>query len=128
MATEIRVPTLGESVTEAQIGEWAKKPGDAVKAGETLGGNHRWSWFEGDLDANGTALLSGFRKIAWQGYDIRFPAYSRTLGARYISLASSDFDAALRRELSQDTLRRTLADELAARVKAVLWRTRQARG
>ena len=36
MATEIRVPTLGESVTEAQIGEWAKKPGDAVKAGETL--------------------------------------------------------------------------------------------
>ena len=36
MATEIRVPTLGESVTEAQIGEWAKQPGDAVKAGETL--------------------------------------------------------------------------------------------
>ena len=27
---EIRVPTLGESVTEATIGKWFKKPGDAV--------------------------------------------------------------------------------------------------
>jgi 2-oxoglutarate dehydrogenase E2 component (dihydrolipoamide succinyltransferase) len=33
---EIRVPTLGESVTEATIGRWFKKPGDAVKADEPL--------------------------------------------------------------------------------------------
>ena len=31
MATEIRVPTLGESVTEATVGKWFKKPGDAVE-------------------------------------------------------------------------------------------------
>ena len=36
MATEIRVPTLGESVSEATIGKWYKKPGDAVKADEPL--------------------------------------------------------------------------------------------
>ena len=36
MATEIRVPTLGESVSEATIGRWFKKPGDAVKADEPL--------------------------------------------------------------------------------------------
>ncbi|MGV2979664.1 2-oxoglutarate dehydrogenase complex dihydrolipoyllysine-residue succinyltransferase [Camelimonas sp. ID_303_24] len=36
MATEIRVPTLGESVTEATIGRWFKKAGDAVKADEPL--------------------------------------------------------------------------------------------
>ncbi|MGE3248354.1 MAG: 2-oxoglutarate dehydrogenase complex dihydrolipoyllysine-residue succinyltransferase [Beijerinckiaceae bacterium] len=36
MATEIRVPTLGESVTEAIIGKWFKKPGDTVKADEPL--------------------------------------------------------------------------------------------
>ncbi|MFG1293943.1 2-oxoglutarate dehydrogenase complex dihydrolipoyllysine-residue succinyltransferase [Xanthobacter versatilis] len=36
MTTEIRVPTLGESVTEATIGKWFKKPGDAVKADEPL--------------------------------------------------------------------------------------------
>src|SRR5437660_8075902 len=36
MATEIRVPTLGESVTEATVGRWFKKPGEAVKADEPL--------------------------------------------------------------------------------------------
>ncbi|MBV9246323.1 MAG: 2-oxoglutarate dehydrogenase complex dihydrolipoyllysine-residue succinyltransferase [Methylobacteriaceae bacterium] len=36
MATEIRVPTLGESVTEATIGKWFKKTGETVKADEPL--------------------------------------------------------------------------------------------
>ncbi len=36
MATEIRVPTLGESVSEATVGKWFKKVGDAVKADEPL--------------------------------------------------------------------------------------------
>jgi 2-oxoglutarate dehydrogenase E2 component (dihydrolipoamide succinyltransferase) len=36
MATEIRVPTLGESVSEATIAKWFKKPGDVVKADEPL--------------------------------------------------------------------------------------------
>lgn len=34
--TEIRVPTLGESVTEATIGRWFKKPGEAVAVDEPL--------------------------------------------------------------------------------------------
>ena len=34
--TEIRVPTLGESVTEATVGKWFKKAGDAVAADEPL--------------------------------------------------------------------------------------------
>src|SRR5947199_5584148 len=34
--TEIRVPTLGESVTEATIGRWFKKTGDAVAVDEPL--------------------------------------------------------------------------------------------
>jgi len=36
MATEIRVPTLGESVTEATVGQWFKQAGDAVTADEPL--------------------------------------------------------------------------------------------
>jgi len=36
MTTEIRVPTLGESVSEATIGKWFKKVGDAVKADEPV--------------------------------------------------------------------------------------------
>src|SRR5436305_14078575 len=33
---EIRVPTLGESVTEATIGKWFKKPGEPVAVDEPL--------------------------------------------------------------------------------------------
>jgi 2-oxoglutarate dehydrogenase E2 component (dihydrolipoamide succinyltransferase) len=36
MATEIRVPTLGESITEATVGKWFKQAGDAVTADEPL--------------------------------------------------------------------------------------------
>jgi 2-oxoglutarate dehydrogenase E2 component (dihydrolipoamide succinyltransferase) len=36
MATEVKVPTLGESVTEATVGQWLKKPGDAVALDEPI--------------------------------------------------------------------------------------------
>jgi 2-oxoglutarate dehydrogenase E2 component (dihydrolipoamide succinyltransferase) len=36
MATEIRVPSLGESVVEATVGQWFKQAGDAVSADEPL--------------------------------------------------------------------------------------------
>jgi 2-oxoglutarate dehydrogenase E2 component (dihydrolipoamide succinyltransferase) len=36
MATEVKVPTLGESITEATLGQWLKQPGEAVKADEPI--------------------------------------------------------------------------------------------
>ena len=36
MTTEVRVPTLGESVTEATVATWFKKPGESVSADEML--------------------------------------------------------------------------------------------
>ncbi|NHF71856.1 2-oxoglutarate dehydrogenase complex dihydrolipoyllysine-residue succinyltransferase [Paracoccus xiamenensis] len=36
MTTEVRVPALGESVTEATVATWFKKPGDAVAVDEML--------------------------------------------------------------------------------------------
>ena len=36
MVAEIKVPTLGESVNEAKVIKWLKKPGDIVIAGETV--------------------------------------------------------------------------------------------
>jgi 2-oxoglutarate dehydrogenase E2 component (dihydrolipoamide succinyltransferase) len=36
MSTEVKVPTLGESVSEATIGEWLKKPGEAVALDEPI--------------------------------------------------------------------------------------------
>ncbi len=36
MASEVKVPTLGESITEATLGAWLKQPGDAVAADEPI--------------------------------------------------------------------------------------------
>ncbi|APG61955.1 dihydrolipoamide succinyltransferase [Sphingorhabdus lutea] len=36
MSTEVKVPVLGESITEATIGEWLKKPGEAVALDEPI--------------------------------------------------------------------------------------------
>src|SRR5687768_12605742 len=36
MTSEVKVPTLGESISEATLGQWLKKPGDPVKADEPV--------------------------------------------------------------------------------------------
>ena len=36
MATEVKVPVLGESITEATLGEWLKQPGDMVALDEPV--------------------------------------------------------------------------------------------
>jgi 2-oxoglutarate dehydrogenase E2 component (dihydrolipoamide succinyltransferase) len=36
MSIDVLVPTLGESITEATVGEWLKQPGDAVAADEPI--------------------------------------------------------------------------------------------
>lgn len=36
MATDVKVPVLGESITEATLGEWLKQPGDTVAADEPI--------------------------------------------------------------------------------------------
>lgn len=36
MSTEVKVPTLGESISEATLGQWLKQPGEAVAADEPI--------------------------------------------------------------------------------------------
>ena len=36
MPVEVRVPAVGESITEVQLGQWARKEGDLVQRDETL--------------------------------------------------------------------------------------------
>lgn len=77
-----------------------------IEAGETLGGNHRWSWFETDLDADGQALLAPFEINRWdEGYDIAFPKYAKTLGTAYRSLSSEVFHHTLMRKLAPESVR-----------------------
>jgi 2-oxoglutarate dehydrogenase E2 component (dihydrolipoamide succinyltransferase) len=36
MPVELKIPSVGESITEVEIGEWLKKPGDHVNKDEPL--------------------------------------------------------------------------------------------
>jgi lycopene beta-cyclase len=74
-----------------------------VEAGRTLGGHHRWSWFETDIRPGARGLMAGFALNGWdEGYDITFPAYGRTLPTSYRSLASAEFHGRLMEELPAD--------------------------
>jgi lycopene beta-cyclase len=74
-----------------------------VEAGRTLGGHHRWSWFETDIRPKARALMAGFHLNGWdEGYDITFPGLGRTLPTSYRSLASAEFHRALADELPAD--------------------------
>ncbi|MCV0382659.1 MAG: lycopene beta-cyclase CrtY [Erythrobacter sp.] len=76
-----------------------------IEAGEAFGGNHRWSWFDSDIDDSSSALLGAFPARMWHGgNEVRFPSYTRRLEADYRSLDSRDFDATLRRLLPQDAI------------------------
>lgn len=71
-----------------------------VEAGRSLGGHHRWSWFETDIRPKARGLMAGFDLNGWdEGYDITFPSLGRTLPTSYRSLASAEFHAKLVAEL-----------------------------
>ena len=71
-----------------------------IEAGRTLGGHHRWSWFETDIPERERALMAGFALNGWdEGYDITFPGLGRTLPTAYRSLASAEFHRTLIAEL-----------------------------
>jgi lycopene beta-cyclase len=76
-----------------------------IEGGESLGGNHRWSWFASDLSPAGAELLANFRTTEWdEGYDVAFPRLRRHLPTPYRSLASADFAAGLEAGLPKGTV------------------------
>lgn len=76
-----------------------------IEQGASLGGNHRWSWFETDFDQQGRALMQLFPRTQWPtGYDVQFPEYRRTLRSGYQSLSSADFHATLVESLPPESL------------------------
>lgn len=83
-----------------------------IEAGETLGGNHVWSFFDGDVLAADRWLIDPLICHRWDSYSVAFPAYTRVLEQGYNSIESERFDAVLRAGLPADTV-------IAARVAAL---------
>ena len=71
-----------------------------VEAGDTFGGNHTWSYFDGDVTGEELALVEAMNPIRWPSHSVRFPGRNRTLGFGYNSVHSSGLDALVRERLT----------------------------
>lgn len=62
-----------------------------VEGAGSLGGNHTWSFFPADLTAAQLAWIDPLIVHRWPSYQVRFPAYERTLDTGYCSTHSAFF-------------------------------------
>ena len=102
-----------------------------VEEQPALGGNHIWSFFDGDVPDADRWLVDPLVAHRWAGgHEVRFPGYSRTLWAPYNSISSARFDAELRATLGDCIVRArvealtpdgaTLSDGRALSARAVI--------
>lgn len=75
-----------------------------IEAGDTLGGNHLWSFFDGDVAREDRWLLTPLVCHAWPAYDVRFPAHRRTIGQPYYTIESERLDRVVRVRLPQSAV------------------------
>jgi lycopene beta-cyclase len=62
-----------------------------LEQGDTLGGNHTWSFHDGDLDAAQRQWIAPLVTARWASYGVRFPDHARILDSGYATIASGDF-------------------------------------
>jgi lycopene beta-cyclase len=70
-----------------------------VEAGTTIGGNHVWSFFDSDVAATERGLVEPLIGHRWQGHDVAFPGFRRTLRGIYNSIESERLDEVVRATL-----------------------------
>lgn len=81
---------------------------------QAIGGNHIWSYFDGDLSAAGLALLEPLRAYRWAGYDVRFPSYQRDINMAYNSLSGEHLAAAVEAAMPAGAILRAAAVDVRA--------------
>ena len=67
-----------------------------VERDARLGGNHTWCFHDTDVTPEMAARIAPLVVARWQGHDVAFPRYQRTLAGGYAALASDGVDAAIR--------------------------------
>jgi lycopene beta-cyclase len=71
-----------------------------VEEGEAFGGNHVWSFFDGDVEDRDRRLIEPLVGRRWSDHEVRFPNRGRTLGFGYNSVRSADLDTRMRSALA----------------------------
>jgi len=72
-----------------------------LEADSQPGGNHTWSFHEGDITPDQRRWIAPLVAHRWQGYDVRFPRLNRTLAGEYLSITSARFAAVLTETLGE---------------------------
>lgn len=85
-----------------------------VEPGERLGGNHIWSFFDGDLREPGRALVAPLITKSWPAHEVIFPKRRRVLGFGYNSVKSSQLDEVVRGAVPAGWIRRASVTALGA--------------
>jgi len=85
-----------------------------LEAGSRAGGNHTWSFHATDLPAEQLEAIDPFVAHRWSGYDVRFPALSRTLPGDYLSVTAERFAAVLEDVLAEHLRPNTPVTDVAA--------------
>lgn len=102
-----------------------------LEADSQPGGNHTWSFHEGDIIPGQHQWIAPLVAHRWQGYDVRFPELKRTLPGDYFSITSAHFAAVLTEASGENLLTHavvtaltpetvTLADGTTLRARAVI--------
>ncbi|WP_148568876.1 lycopene beta-cyclase CrtY [Leclercia adecarboxylata] len=72
-----------------------------LEADSQPGGNHTWSFHEGDITPDQHRWIAPLLAHRWQGYEVRFPGLNRTLAGEYLSITSARFAAVLTETLGE---------------------------
>lgn len=64
-------------------------PITVIEAGPVAGGNHTWSFHQGDLSAEQHRFIEPLVRHRWPAQEVRFPAYARRMNSAYLSIPSS---------------------------------------
>jgi lycopene beta-cyclase len=75
-----------------------------IDAGDSVGGNHLWSFFGTDVAEADRWLLAPLVVHGWRDYEIAFPAHGRTIAATYYSIESARLDQVVRAALPPHSL------------------------
>ncbi len=86
-----------------------------LETGSRLGGNHTWSFHQDDLTREQHQWIAPLVAHRWDGYDIIFPQFTRTLRGRYLSVTAERFAAAIGQRLGKNVLTDSQVIRLAPR-------------
>ena len=91
-----------------------------VERGASLGGNHTWSFHDGDVPEAAREWVDPLVAHRWPSYDVRFPGLERTLRHAYSTIPSARVDSVVRERLAGApgcaVITGTAAVEVGARV------------